>query len=584
MRFPQIIATGFLALAFGGCASRPAPAPEPIPVEVPPPPVASIDEVRDRYFAAVRAYVREDWDEARMLLEQCRDELEPALAGDGVAPTDEREAQSLLAKSDYFLRKMEDQAVAALEAPVVEPPEPSETLAAPSTWEVTRGSIEPVHNKDVERWLRYFTGDGRDVYQKWLNRRSKYEALYAEIFAEFGLPPELIYHSMIESGFSTGAYSWAHAVGLWQFIRSTGRNYGLRADWWVDERRDPRKSTIAACRYLSDLHEEFGDWELALAAYNVGEVKIRGQIRRQKTRDFWKLRLPRETRNHIPKFYAALILGTNPEKYGFRVEETPQVRETETILVDFCVDFEVLGECAGVSAQTLAELNPSLVRRCTPPDESGFEVLVPAGTAARATTALAGIPEDQRIRWAHHRVRRGETLSHIADRYRTSVYAIAEANNLRNRHMLSIGQDLLIPQGRPSGANPPRYASSGSSSRSSSSSVPAGREKITYVVRKGDTLSEIADRHGTSSRMLRRWNRVGRYIYPGDRLTIYAKGQPTVASGSGGYTVKVRRGDTLWDLARHHGVSLNALLAANGLNKRSTIRPGDVLKVPPRKS
>jgi len=584
LRISRSLVLGLLTLGVAGCASRPGPAPSLPEAAAPAPPAPRLEEVRDRYFAGVRAYVREDWDEARELLEACRDELEPALAANGVGPGDEREAQSLLAKSDYFLRKIENQTVAALEAPAMESVDPT---PVPRTWEVTRGSIQLVHNQDVERWIRYFTGDGREVFQKWLDRRSRYQPLYEEVFAEYGLPAELTYHSMIESGFSTGAYSWAHAVGLWQFIRSTGRNYGLRADWWVDERRDPHKSTVAACRYLADLWEEFRDWELALAAYNVGEVKIRGQIRRQRTRDFWALRLPRETRNHVPKFYAALIVGSDPESYGFQVSEAAATPETETVRVDFSVDFDVLGECAGVSAQTLAELNPSLVRRCTPPDDEGFLVVVPAGTADRALIELAKIPESQRIRWAHHRVRRGETLSHIADQYRTSVWAIAEANHLRNTHLLSIGQDLLIPQGRPSGANPPKQVASRSSSSSttSRSSTPDG-EKIVYVVRKGDTLSEIADRYGTSSRMLRRWNRIGRFIYPGDRLTIWVKSDRTAVASNGGdgYTVQVRRGDTLWDLARHHGVSLDELLSANGLHPRSTIRPGDVIKVPSRKS
>ena len=564
-----LITLGSLGLA--GCAG--------LGPEAPTTPVADVEveaaasellvAARADYYAGVRAYVRGDLGEARDRLQRCQRALEWPTGTNGLQPDQERDAQSLLAKTDYFLDQL---AVADLAAAApAEPASPVET----TSWEVVHGEIAPVRNDDVERWMRYFLGEGRPVYQKWLDRRSQYVPIFEDALARHGLPPELMYHSMIESGFSTSAYSWAHAVGLWQFIRSTGRTYGLRSDWWVDERRDPVKSTEAASRYLKALYVEFQDWELALAAYNVGEARVRRQIRRQKTRDFWKLRLPRETRNHIPKFYAALILGSDPEKYGFTVNHSAPP-DTETIPVDFCVDFEVLGECCGASVKTLSALNPALVRRCTPPDETGYPVVVPAGTGARTMAALAELPEDQRIRWAHHRVRRGETLSHIAMRYRTSVRAISEANNLRSTNYLSIGQDLLIPQGRPSGASPPRFASSSRGSSSGSS----GNRKITYVVKNGDTLSEIAERYGYSSRTLRRWNRVGRYIHPGDRLTIYVKDGGGSGSARSDVVVRVRKGDTLWDIARHHGVSLTSLLHANNLSRSDLIRPGDLIKVP----
>jgi membrane-bound lytic murein transglycosylase D len=359
----------------------------------------------------------------------------------------------------------------------------------------------------------------------------------------------------------------------------------LRCDWWVDERRDPVKSTEAAVLYLKALYREFHDWELALAAYNVGEAVVRRQIRRQDTRDFWKLRLPRETRNHVPKFHAAMTIGLDPQKYGFNIQPDSRF-DTETIRVDFTVDFEVLGELCGVSAGTLAELNPALLRRCTPPDDEGYAVVVPAGTGERALAELASLPEDKRVRWAHHRVRSGETVSHLAHRYRTTVRAIAEANGLSSAHRLSIGQDLLIPQGRPSGANPPSFASSRWRS-GSSGPAPAGTHRVVYTVKNGDTLSEIAERYGTSTRMLRRWNRIGRFIHPGDRLTIYVRGAPrgklaAADEGPSSFYVKVRKGDTLWDLARHYGVSLSALLNANNLRRGSLIRPGDRILIPKR--
>jgi len=566
------------ALAVSGCAVTGAPKPvhRSAPVAAGPAPSTSpdlsagrLDRARGAYFEAVRAYVREDLDDAYALFAGCREAVGDP--GDYREEADRHEAGILASKTDYFLQKIEAaQAGPELVSLRTVSGEDEEDGAA---WELRHGAIEAFRNDDVERWMNYFLGDGRTVYQKWLDRQGIYTEIFEEVFAEEGLPPELTYHAMIESGYSTSAYSWAHAVGLWQFIRSTGTKYGLRCDWWVDERRDPAKSTRAAARYLAELYEEFQDWELALAAYNVGEYKIRKQINQQDTRDFWKLKLPRETRNHVPKFYAALILGTSPDEYGFE-RKTAARRATDRIQVDFSVDFDVLGDCCGVPASTLAELNPALIRRATPPDDDGYLVSVPAGTAERALAALAALPPESRIQWAHHRVRGGDTLSEIAEQYGTSVYAISEANRMRSVHRLRIGQELLIPSGHRSAVAPPSFATS--------DPEPTTSRKLTYVVRRGDTLSEIADRYGTSSSRLRSWNRIGTYIYPGQQLTIYqGKSGSSSSSSSGGDTVvQVRKGDTLWDIARAHGVSLTSLLSANGLSKRSMIRPGDRIRVP----
>lgn len=567
-----ILAAVAAALTVGGCAViRPAPGPVTPIGDGPSVPAPAKDdetpnglvEAQGEYFAGVRAYVEGDLIQSERHFHRVEEIL--AFAGsESVADVAAHDAVTLLTKSDYFLGKITDvlyDGVAPAAGTVAMP----ETT--PATWNVVHGEIRPVQNKDVDRWLHYFQNDGREIFQRWLDRKPRYETIFHEAFERHGLPREIEFHAMIESGFSPNAYSWAHAVGVWQFVRATGRRYGLRSDWWVDERRDPVAATEAATRYLVDLYEEFQNWELALAAYNVGEGRIRKQIRRQNTRDFWKLRLPRETRNHIPKFYAALILGSNPEAYGF-LPGTQTLPEYETVAVDFCVDFDVLSDCCGATPRLLAELNPALVRRCTPPDEKDFLVRVPLGTGEATRIALAAVPEDQRVRWIHHRVRRGETLSHIADNYRTTVSAIAEANRLRSRNFLSIGQELIIPQGRRSGANPPRLASSTPSS--------SGR-KVSYTVRKGDTLSEIAERHRVSTGKMRKWNRLGKFIYPGQRLTIYSNGARSSRSTS---VVKVRRGDTLWDIARLHGVPLTSLLHANDLRRNAVIRPGDMLKIP----
>ena len=534
---------------------------------------SELEAARTEYFEGVRAYVQDDLESARLLLESSQTRIAVLADLAVLDELDTEDAESIHAKADYFLVKIaEDEQSPQL----AEAEDASAEPAAPAGgWHVEHGTIERPSNDDVERWMRYFLGDGRAVFQKWLNRRSLFLPEYEITLARHSLPSELVYHSMIESGFSKHAYSWAHAVGPWQFIRSTGRVYGLRCDWWVDERRDIARATDAACRYLRDLYVEFQDWELALAAYNVGEARVRRQIRKQNTRNFWELKLPRETRNHIPKFYAALAIGTEAEKYGF-VVETPAPAAADTILVDDCVDFEVIAECAGTTAAVLADLNPSLVRSCTPPDEKSFPLLVPAGSGSSAQTALAALPAERRIRWARHQVSRGETLSQIASRYRTSVHAVAEANKLRSMHFLSVGQTLLVPHG----AAATRFASHDDRPASSNSSS----KKSTYVVRKGDTLSQIAERNGTTVSNLKRWNRIGRYIKPGQRLAIHGgSSSPRYASNSSDHTVvKVRRGDTLWDIARKFGVSLSALLHANNLSRADLIRPGDTIRVPRR--
>lgn len=570
-------------------------------------PEGRLESAREEYYLGVKAYVREEFEEAESHFLGSIALLESPLPADSASEGELDESETLLTKSNYFLQKISEREVAQIEIP--EAPqesdggEPKFAIDAPVDWEISGGPITPVRNEMVNKWIDYFTGDGHRLFQTYLNRRNRVQAIYDDAFRRYALPRELTYHSMIESGFSHRAYSWAHAVGLWQFIKSTGRLYGLRCDSYVDERRDPVKSTDAAARYLKALYDEFGDWQLALAAYNVGEGAVRKAINRQGTRNFWELRLPRETRNHVPKFYAVMILGSDPEKYGFTL--TPELPYAmEQIQVDYAVDFETLGRCAGVSEEALAELNPALVRRSTPPNEKGYVVYVPEGTGEKTLLALAAIPESERraaprIELAHHRVRRGETLSKIARRYGTSVQEIAQANRLGSKNRVVAGQQLVIPTER--GAEPVRVASS-SRSRSSEtqskrssaarSSAPSGTEKVVYVVRSGDTLSRIAESHGVSTTMLRRWNSVGRHIRPGDRLTIHVKGGSSsvkVSSATstqkskvtkGPTVVRVRRGDTLWDIARSHGVSLTELLSANDMKRSARIKPGDRIKIP----
>jgi membrane-bound lytic murein transglycosylase D len=543
----------------------------------------ALEQANAEYLEGVRSYVREDYRSAETHFHHVQETL--AFAGsEEAASLDARDAETLLAKAEYFLEKISENGYASTPEtpPTGEETQPTTTPG----WEVTYGSITPIRNRDVDRWMEYFLGDGRAIFQKWLDRKATFDPVFRATLSRHHLPPQLVWHSMIESGYSPNAYSWAHAVGLWQFVLQTGRRYGLRSDWWVDERRDPARASEAAATYLTELYTEFQDWELALAAYNVGEGRVRKQIARQDTRDFWKLHLPRETMNHIPKVYAAALIGSEPERYGFSAPHAEPVTP-DSITVTGCVDFQALGECAGVDPYVIADLNPALVRRCTPPDEERWTVYLPAGTSERAKEALASLPEDRRVRWAHHAVRRGETLSRIAGYYATTVEAIVEANRLQSRHRVSVGQELLIPQGRSSGANAPRVAFVDADavrsprSRATSSPAPSSSTPATgvYTVRRGDTLSTIAQRYGTSTGQLRRMNRIGRHIFPGQRIKVPSRerlGHRTEEAR----LLRVQPGDTLWTIAQAHGVSVADLLRANDLGRDALIRTGQTLRLP----
>lgn len=372
-------------------------------------------------------------------------------------------------------------------------------------------------NEHVERWIEYFTtDDGRVRFRLYLERAGQYEAMIRERARAAGLPEDLLYLALIESGMNPNAYSRARAVGLWQFMRSTGRAYGLDVDHWVDERRDPFLATDAAIAHLGDLYDRFGSWYLAAAAYNAGPGRVSRGIRRVGSEDFWDLAdarvLRAETRNYVPKLLAAATIARNPERYGFDDVVPMPPLQFDVVQVPDATSFDVLAEAAGTDEETIKSLNPQFVRQVTPPNRS-VEVRLPPGTAAAFTTAYAQIPADQRVTWLEHRVTRGQTLGAIARRYGTSVADIRAANNYVNPRRLQIGQRLTIPRNRGT-------TLAGGSSGASAAELPLDGP-LTVTVQHGDTLWSIARRYGTSTSALMAANGLSSsVIHPGDRITV----------------------------------------------------------------
>jgi len=371
-------------------------------------------------------------------------------------------------------------------------------------------------NEAVDRWIEFFAVRAHDRFATYLTRAGRYEDMIRTRLREAELPEDLLYLAMIESGMNPNAYSRAHAAGMWQFIRGTGRLYGLEVSFWIDERRDPYKATDAAIAHLADLYDQFGSWYLAAAAYNAGAGRVSRGIKRTGSTDFWDLAdarvLRSETRNYVPKLIAAAIIAKNPEKYGFDDVVPEKPLEFETVEVPDATSFDVLAEAAGVSEDEIRLLNPQYARRVTPPSMVA-EVRVPVSTSEQFIVAYAQVPPSERVTWLEHRVQNGETLGHIAARYGTSVTAIRAANNYVNPKRLQIGQRLIIPR---SGASATRVASSAQATGSASGSGP-----LTVTVQRGDSLWAISRRYNVTTTQLMQINGLSSSrIHPGDQITV----------------------------------------------------------------
>lgn len=450
-------------------------------------------------------------------------------------------------------------------------------------------------NPKVRLAIKYFQTKGRYVYTRWLERSGKYEDMLREIFKERDLPEELIYIAMIESGFNPSARSYARAVGMWQFISATGKYYGLRNNWWFDERRDVLKASTAAAEHLQDLYERFDDWYLALSGYNCNPRKVELNMRRYHTRDFWKLkRLPRQTRNYVPTYLAATIIAREPEKFGFYItKQKPFV--ADTVLISESIDLNVVAKLVDTTYARIRELNPAVLRWVTPPGIKDFTLFLPKGTKDKFKEGFASIPDKDKRSWVRHRIRTGESLSTISQKYRTSISVIKSTNKLRS-NFIRAGKYLLIPVPQNKAAY---YASKATykvpktkkrTARKKISNVP-GHKKVSYVVKMGDTLGEIAENFNTRASRIRQWNglRYGEYIRPKQKLVLWVPenlqelkervaNKPIEPKPDHSVYYTVQSGDTLWDIAKKYGVSITEIKKLNKM-RSSRIRPGDRLKV-----
>jgi membrane-bound lytic murein transglycosylase D len=309
--------------------------------------------------------------------------------------------------------------------------------------------IPIVVNQEVEHCILLFQTNIREKFVTWLARSGKYIPFMKNLLKEQGLPEDLVYMAFIESGFDPHAYSRSKAVGPWQFIYRTGKRYGLRVNWWVDERRDPEKSTIAAAKYLKDLYEMFACWYLAAAGYNAGEYRIIKAMKLFRTEDFWTLTkhryLKRETKNYVPLMIAAALVAKDPEKYGFAGIEYQEPLRYEKVKVPELTDLSHIAKACEISIEEIKDLNPELQRGVTPPNESEYEIKIPYAKKDLFTKNLEALQPLEKFQFKTHLVKKGETLGGIAKLYRVDLDPLLEINFLSKKSPLSRGMNLLIP-------------------------------------------------------------------------------------------------------------------------------------------
>ena len=474
------------------------------------------------------------------------------------------------------------------EANDITPPVDAGTKAkAEAEMKATRSDLPLMMTDQVAGYIAYFSGYGRDQFEGALIRSGRYRDMIQKTFKEEGVPQDLIYLAQAESGFHPLALSRAGARGMWQFMSGRGRGYGLQRTKWTDDRQDPEMSTRAAARHLHDLYHQFGDWYLAMAAYNSGPGGVQSAVKRTGYADFWELYrrnvLPRETRNYVPIILAVTIMAKNPKQYGLDTLVLDQPIPYDSLKIDYPVDLRLVAQCLDVPPSALQDLNPRLLRWTTP--ETGrFELHLPASSADQYEKAIASIPADKRVWWRYHKVAPGDTLYSIARAYRTTPTLIAQQNNLEAGGSLEPESHLVVP------IAPGKHAAS-------EDAQTFARRITRYNVHRGDTVQTVADNFNVPPAMVRRWNHLRGDSVRGRRI-LYLH-LPVSPSAAGAYRVsaakpkpksklqsiapsvpvrhEVQPGETLYSIATTHHTTVKALQQANG--DLAVLKPGMVLVI-----